>query len=215
MHLGFNMKKAIVFAVMLSAWGFSSAQSYVGVDLTLSKYGVDCAANNSCDAKPVGYGFRAGSKLAPGYVLDLDVLSIDGVEVGYSKFGKLQGSGSTSELYSNGSALPVRRTVSTSQAISATALYAALVAHANVAPDFDVVGKLGLAYVSSISSYRTDGVSEGLRGENHFAPFFGLALEYAVMNDWRLQAGVDVTRFDADERTGSISVLKFGVNYSY
>lgn len=209
------MKKAIIFTSMLAAWGVSSAQSYVGADLALSKYGVSCAANNSCESKHLGYGLRAGAKLSPGHVLDLGGLAVDVVEVGYSKFGRVDATGSKSELYYNGTTAPLTRIVSTANAISANAMYAAAVAHLNVVQDVDLAVKLGLAYVSTTSAYRSNGVTEGSKVESHFAPILGVACEYTLMSELRLVAGLDVTRFNADGRSGSLSALKLGVNYSY
>jgi hypothetical protein len=209
------MKKAIIFTSMLAAWGVSSAQSYIGADLTLSKYDVSCAQNNTCEAKHVGYGFRAGAKFSPEHVLDLGGLALDAMEVGYSKFGRVGATGSKSELQYKGGTTPVATIVSTANSIAANALYAAIVAHVNVVQDVDASAKLGLAYVTTTSAYRSNGVTEGSKVESHFAPLLGVACEYALMSDVRLVAGVDFTRFNADGRSGALSVLKLGVNYAY
>jgi hypothetical protein len=208
------MKKAIVFTSMLAMWGISSAQSYVGADLTLSKYGVSCAENNNCKSKRVGYDFRAGARFAPEHILDLGGVLIDTAEVGYTKFGRVEAKGSKSELYFNG-VRTITRVVSTANSISANALYAAAVAHANIDQNLDLAAKLGLAYATTTSAYRSNGVTEGSKAESHFAPYVGVALEYALMSELRLVGGVDLTRYRADGRSGSLSAVRFGVNYAY
>ncbi len=210
------MKNAVILSALLGFLGISSAQSYVGASLTLNKYAIGCAANNTCKNKLDGYDFRVGSKFSPEHVVDIaDVLKIDRVEVGVARFGRVQSAGSKSELYYNGVGGTSTRVVSTANSIAANALYIAALSRSNVATDFDLVGKLGLAYVTSTSSYRSRGISEGSRVENHFAPLLGLGLEYGLIEGVSLDAGFDITRFRTDGRSGAIKSVRIGANYTY
>jgi len=214
--LGLNMKNAIILSVLLGVMGISSAQSYVGASLTLNKYDIGCAANNTCKNKLDGYDFRVGSKLSPEHVVDIaDVLKFDRVQVGLARFGRVQAAGSKSELYYNWAGGTSTRAISTSNSIAANALYVAALTRSNLATNFDLVGKLGLAYVTTTSSYRSSGITEGSRVENHFAPLLGLGLEYGLIEGVSLDAGFDVTRFRADGRSGTIKSVRIGANYTF
>jgi hypothetical protein len=182
--------------------------------VALNRMDISCAQNNTCSKKTGGFQLVAGAKLPSAYALDLNPVMIDTVEVGLSKFGRVEAQGLTPVRYYLRGRVALKN-VPTKNSITANALHASLVARFGLADDLSMNAKVGRAYVSTTSQYSEDGVSNGGVTENHFAPLLGINAEYTLMDELKLTAGLEATRFKAAGQSGTVKALTFGALISY
>lgn len=196
------------------------AKGYVGAVLALSSISIDCAG--SCDKKSLGYKFYVGSQFEEKNQLDLGFAKVQGVEVGYLKFGKASSGGapvSYTTVDTDGNASTVLRSSSKTTAVSALTL--ALVTRAPIVPEASAVLRTGLAYVAATAKNYKESVaggqmlSVGSVTETHFRPYLGLGFEYSVMRDLRVVGSYDLTKFQVDGRKSTTSLFGIGAEMSY
>jgi opacity protein-like surface antigen len=211
------MKRLMVSVALLGAFGTTLAQTYVSAIAGLSNLGADCAVNNQCSNKLGGFSFRGGAMLASPFSLDfIGGGVVDAIEVGLTKFGRVEASGLKSERYYPGTGGNVRtRTVPTKNKIGANSLHLAAVARFKLIDELDLVSRLGVAYVSTTSDYFENNSSAGTISENRFAPLLGVGLEYEVLSGLRILGDLELNRFRVGGVSGRIVSLNVGAKYSF
>jgi hypothetical protein len=213
------MRNTIVLGSLALVAVCSQAEGYVGGSFLLNKHVIGCAENNACSNKMGGYQLLAGARLSDRFSFKTDEFALDTVEIGLSKFGRIDASRSVVGYYyptvAPRKGLLTARAVPATTSVSSNALYSALIARAKVIPDVELTGKLGLAYVSSTSHDTREGVSVGSQTENHFAPLFGLGAEYTVMEGLGVSVDLATTNFKINGESGRLRSLGIGVRYHY
>jgi hypothetical protein len=204
------MKKIATSFGLLVCLTQASAQSHVDLYLAPNDIGVECAKWTACEKNRFGYGVRVGSALQSEW---LEFLGKPGVEFGFQRFGKVTSSGTKAELYFNGSTKPnvtngPFKSVAISTSATADALTAALTFGDEVGAGLNLVGKLGVSYVSATVSYSSGGASNGGFTENHVVPLIGFGADFEVYEGLSLVGGLEITRIKFD---GQSSRVVFGV----
>jgi opacity protein-like surface antigen len=211
------MKILMVSAALLGMLSSCWAQTYISGTVGLSRLGADCAVNNSCSNRLGGYGIRGGSTLSS--PLGLDFIGggvVDAIEIGLTKFGRIDASGSLSERYYPGTGGSTRiRVVPTKNSISANSLHASAVARFNLMDQLDVVGRLGVAYVSATSDFYINNTSTQTISESRFAPLLGLGVEYEVSGGVRILSDLEINRFKVAGTSGRIVSINIGAKYGF
>lgn len=184
------MKKIIVLMALV-ATSVARADGYLGLDYANARISVDCAPGQSCSQKRSGFNFRWGTALPEAYSLKVDNFSVDTVEAGWIKTGRLESTGVV-PIYVRTGNTAVLTTAPVASELSARAVYAALIGRYAFDRDLSAYARLGLAYVSTTMSLQRSGLDIGGVSENHWSPLLGLGAEYAVMPGLKLQAGVQL-----------------------
>ncbi len=181
--------KKIIFWIALAAASAAHADGYLALDYANAKFSVDCDAGNTCSQKRGGLALRWGAPLPESYSLKLGDFSVDTMEAGWFKSGRRTSSGSALEYVLVGGT--TRQTsVPFSNELSAQGIYGAVVGRYTIAPDWFAYGRLGLAYVNTTNSLTHNNLSAGSVTENHWSPLLGLGVEYAVIPNFKLNAGI-------------------------
>lgn len=183
--------KKIIILIALGVSSVARADGYIGLDLANARMGVACPAGQVCTQKRGGVNLRWGGALPDGYSLKVDNLSVDTVEVGFLKTGRLNASGTVTEFVRVGSTVQAR-SVPVSSELSAQALYAALIGRYAFDKDVSAFARVGLAYVSTTRSDRHNDLAIGSSTQNHLSPLLGLGAEYEVLTGFKINAGVQL-----------------------
>lgn len=185
-----DMKKLIAAAALLTCVGGASAQVYVGGALGATNQDVDCQGASKCDKNAVG------GKLYAGYAID----PVFALEAGYANFGKFSTSGNVSGV----------GLVSVDLRSSAVFILGAI--RGTVAPDMKLVGRLGMANVTSKidSASGTDSMSE-------ISAYYGIGLEYTINKNLSASVEADFTKAAdvAETGNGLIRMISVGAQYRF
>jgi hypothetical protein len=200
------MKKAIIGIVALAAFAVH-AEGYIGLEYARSKISTDCVQSADCSQsqKKGAFNLKWGTQLPEAYSLKLDNLSIDTIEFGAFKSGRVDSTGTEYGAYwKNRAQAPTPARTNSPWAVSsdlkAQGVYAAVVGRYALPADISLYGRLGLAYVSTtlntmrqlqVSPYTSE-QSIGSVTEQHLSPWVGLGVEYAVLPGFKLNAGLQM-----------------------
>ena len=186
------MKKFIATALLLSAAiGAHAADTYyVGAGIGASHVNADCSGTASCDNNDTGYRAYAGYRLS----------EIFSGELGYIDFGKASASD------------PAFGTAS----VKAHAVTLAVAARAKLNQDVSLVGRLGVASVST--QWSQTGLNDVTKTQAK--AYLGLEADYALNPQLNLSAFFDTTqatieKADGETATGTVRLLGVGVQYGF
>lgn len=199
------MKRILAMVALSGAAFAASAEGYAGAVFALTKVEAGCLSGYSCDLKGRGGKLYAGSKLSAAKAVDFGFGKIDAIEIAYLKFGDTKAELPAPDVFN-----PALREYSVTDAIAVAA-----VAHVPVVDQVSVVGKLGVAYVSSTLRKAQDNTSLGGVTENHFRPYLALGLEYDIPSVVKIVASVDVTKFQTNSRRGPAKMVGLGAETSF
>lgn len=210
------MKRLIaVFLLTISVFPVY-AQGYVGAVRSLSNIDFNCSDEINCHKKGQAWRFYGGVRLAPKSVIDLGAGRIDAVEVAYMRFGAAHsGSYRTVNVYDANQAAVVQVVKDVVYKAQADALSASFVARFPVVDNFNVLGRLGVAYVSSTLRTEVGGVSDSSETSTKLKPYAGLGLEYEIPSVVKIIGSLDWTRYDASGRSGSLRMIGLGAETSF
>lgn len=209
--------KRLITASVLSLVALSAySQGYVGAVRSLTNVDFDCSNDTDCHKSSHGWKFYGGVKLAPASVIDLSIGRIDAVEVAYMRFGEARSAGlRTVGVYDANRSAVVQVVKDVAYKAQADAISASLVGRFPVVSNFNLLGRLGVAYVSS--TLRTDlgGVSDTSNTTTKLKPYLGLGFEYEIPSVMKLVGSMDVTRYDAVGRAGNLRMIGVGAETSF
>jgi hypothetical protein len=201
------------------------ADGYVGV--VRSKGSVAYTCNTGLECKKTAELLRAyaGTRLDSRDQLDLaGIAKVDAVEVGYWRGVKPAAHGFSQATYYDIDAgivylsgapgnqnpySPVKYT------IGFDAITLAASASAQLADDFSLVAKAGLAYMVATKRYEFDGRSNQSWTAGKFKPYLGLGLNYRLLDGLMLTGVVDLSQYEVDGTKGSIKAVGVGAEYAY
>lgn len=185
------MKMAHLAAVTLSlASAAAVAQPYVSGSFGTVKLNVDCAGTTSCDRTDTGF------KLIGGYFFSPKLA----VEVGYFDYGKAKASDS-----------------GLSSEIASSAVGIGLAAHQNLAPQWDLFARLGVARMETKVSVAVSGGGSASDSATNAMPYGGLGLGYRLRPNMALELTWDTsrTKYDKNGLNESASLNMFSVGMTF
>ncbi|MBP8140615.1 MAG: outer membrane beta-barrel protein [Acidovorax sp.] len=214
------MKRLLLLAGLAAFFQSASAQGYAGAIVALSNVGMDCLVPAvSCDRQARGGRIYVGTQLSEASRINLGVGAIDGIEVGYMKFGRARSAGTATSFIiadpADPGADPVPVAVPATATAQADALTVAVAAHFPVTDAFGLAARIGAAYVSSTVKWTKEGRSTGSRTSNEIRPYLGLGLEYNIPDLIKLVGTYDWTQYSVDGQKGSATLLGLGVEKAF
>lgn len=209
------MKRTLVGIVLVGLYATASAQGYAGALIGMSNYSLDCKGLSPCDKKDTGAKIFAGTQFKQG-LLNTERFKIDTLEVSFARFGTAKANtGEASYTYTGGTGTPVTITSPTKAKASATALTLAGVGRVIITPRFTASAKLGAAVVQSTVERFIGGTSNGSETTQKFAPYVGLGLEFAVLDNVKVVGSFDHTKFDSDGFKGNLQMIGIGAQVGF
>jgi OOP family OmpA-OmpF porin len=189
-----DMKKLIAAAALLACVGGASAQVYVGGALGATNQDVDCQGASKCDKNAVG------GKLYAGYAID----PVFALEAGYANFGKFSASGTVSGL----GLVPLD--------LRSSAVFILGAIRGAVVPDMKLVGRLGMANVTSKIDVSAPSVS-GTDSMSEISAYYGIGLEYTINKNLSASVEADFTKSAdvAETGNGLIRMISVGAQYRF
>lgn len=193
------MKRTLVGIVLAGLYATASAQGYVGAIVGLSNYDLDCKGFSPCDKKDKAVKLYAGTQFKKGWV-DTPRFKLDTVEVSYIRFGSVKaGTGTRRDSYEDPDTL---ETTNTDRPMSASgkasALTAAGVGRFIITPTLTASVKAGVAYVNTTIDQAVGGASWGSDTKSKLKPYFGLGLEYALNDKFKIVGNFDYTSYSGE-----------------
>lgn len=186
------MKHLVLGAVALALSASACAETYVGLALGPSDIDLDCRYASQCD------GGDTGLKLYGGYVLPQSPVPNLALELGYISFGEARAS-----------------TAVSARTVEASALTFGGALRLKLAPAFNVVGRLGLAYVDASASGTLGPFLVSSSSDSALKLHYGLGLEYAINKQFKVVGSADFTDYDTGAESGSARLLGVGVQYGF
>jgi len=177
---------AFAAASLLSAGAM--AQAYVVAGAGIGHVGVDCTLASPCDNSNVAFKLQGGYGFGNGLAAELGYISF-----GKSKFRVLDLNGETK--------------------VGGFIVGAAY--NAEVAKDFGLTARLGLARLRTKGSGEIGNFIEGPDSQTHTKPYLGLAANYAVAKNVKIEAAADFSRAKWDDDTSSVRAFTLGVRYGF
>lgn len=187
------MKKYLALAAMTFLTGAAVAQVHVGGAVGRASFRLDCSGTDSCDNSDSGYKFYGGVRLHPAWAMEL----------GYVDFGRARATGVFNGLAVN-SSLQVR------------AITLAAAGRLSLTPDLDVVGRLGMAHVTT----KVTGVASafGIRGtdsDSVLKPYWGVELAYTFHKQLKGTLAFDTTQGEYDGDSGTVRLVSVGAEFTF
>ncbi|HET8870465.1 MAG TPA: outer membrane beta-barrel protein [Aquabacterium sp.] len=187
------MKKIVLGLMSVLAAGAVGAQTFIGASLTTNKVNIDCAGTVSCTSH------GAGGKVFGGYVSPKSNI---GGEVSYLLLG-------------TGKSATSAGSVRTDTDYEASGVAAAVVFRGVISRDFWVHAKVGVARVELKADSRDSlGVSSGST-QSTTQPYFGLGLEYGLVDSVKGVAYIDSTKGKIDGHSTSLSAIGLGLEFIF
>ncbi|MFN3913753.1 MAG: outer membrane beta-barrel protein [Aquabacterium sp.] len=210
------MKKIVLFASLVAACSWASAQGYVGAVAALTRLSDACTDTYRCSGTQAkGFKVFAGTYLPKGQGLDLVIGQVNRVEVGAMRFGRVNSRSTTTVPDLDEDFNPINREVDVTDKVKAEALTVAAVAEFPVLDQFSLVAKLGVAYVTSTVKFTRDNQGIGAKSQNSIRPYAGLGVEVGLPAGIRVMGTADWTRYAVDGRSGSATQLGLGASVSF
>lgn len=209
--------KHLIATPMLLFFVFPAySQGYVGAVRSLSNIDFQCSDDINCHKSAQAWRLYGGMKLESKSVVDLGVGRMDAVEISYMRFGSAYSGGTrTVGVVSNQQGAVVQVVKDVVYTAQADALSASLVARFPVVGDFNVLGRLGLAYVSSTLRAEVGGISDSSQTATKFKPYAGLGFEYEIPSVMKIVGSMDWTRYDVAGRSGALRMIGVGAETSF
>jgi OmpA-OmpF porin, OOP family len=187
------MKMAPYVVVALSlASAAAVAQPYVSASVGTVKANVDCAGTSSCDRTDAGF------KLIGGYFFSPKLAA----ELGYFDYGKAHAEipGQTSE-------------------IASSAVGIGVAAYQDLAADWSLFARLGIARMTTKVSASIAGVGSASDSATNAAAYGGLGLGYRLRPNTVLELTWDTTRTQYDknglDESASLNMFSLGMTYKF
>lgn len=193
------MKKIMLATLMAVVAGSASAQVYIEGAFGSTNLEVDCAGASRCDKS------GTGGKLIGGYAVNPNVA----VELGYVSFGDAKFAGYASIPGYGYGYLDVT--------YKSTAFYIGGAVRGELAHGLWGVARLGLAQVETKTDARV-AYGAGSASKSGAEALFGLGLEYALNQKFKLTAGVDFTQSpiaEGSDTTATLRLLSIGAQYKF
>jgi OmpA-OmpF porin, OOP family len=174
----------------------ASAQFYGVVSAGVSRLDVDCTGASNCDKTDTGFKLLGGYKFMPNLA----------AEVGYFDFGKAKATFQD----------PVLGPINAD--IKNTAFGGGVAYHVDLAPNWNAVGRLGLAQVKTKLGASALG-SSGSDSDNNTALYAGLGVGYKVAKNVSIDGAWDFSRSKYNkngvDESGNINVFSVGVTFGF
>lgn len=158
--------KMMLGAAVFAAAAAASAQGYVAVSAGQGRIDTDCGGASTCDKTGSSFKLLGGWTFMPNV----------SAEVGYFDFGKARFADAIDSL-----------------SVKTTAIGGGVAYHVDIAPQWNFVGRLGLAQVKT----KLDATSGGLSGsdsDNNAQLYGGLGLGYKLNKTTSLDLAWETTR---------------------
>jgi opacity protein-like surface antigen len=189
------MKIAQLAAVTLSlasAAAVAQPSAYVSASAGTVKLNVDCAGASRCDRTDVGF------KLIGGYFFSPKLA----VELGYVDYGKAKASDSV-----------------LSSEIASSAVGIGVAAHQDLAPQWDLFARLGVARMTTKVSATVSGVGSASDSASNAMPYGGLGVGYRLRPNMSLELSWDTTRTKYDknglDESASLNMFSAGMSFKF
>jgi len=185
------MNKILIAATMAAAALVSTsamAQAYVSADIGVGHLSADCGDVASCDKNGTSFKITGGYKFGYGLA----------AELGYIDFGKATASDD-----------------GVSGKITARAWTVGAAYEFPFTPEFAGVARLGLASVDTKASATILGEGSGSVSETKTQAYYGVGVNYAVVKNVRIEAGVDWSHASLDGSSAVIRSISAGVRYEF
>jgi OOP family OmpA-OmpF porin len=184
--------KLIAAAAALFLCAGAQAQGYASVSVGQARLNLDCSGATTCDKSDTAFKLIGGYKFAPNF----------GAELGYFHFGKAKAAGG-----------------GISGEVTNTAFGGGVAFMQDLAPNWNFVGRLGLAQVKTKISGTVAGVGSASDSDNNIALYGGLGVGYKIAPNVSLDAAWDFTKSKYDKNgadfSANINVLSVGLTFSF
>ena len=164
------------------------AQAYVVGGAGIGHVGVDCTFASPCDNSNVAF------KLAGGYGFGNGLAA----EFGYISFGKSK-----------------YRTFGLNGETKVGGFIVGAAYNAEVAKDFGLTARLGLTRLRTKGGGEIASLIDGPDSQTHTRPYLGVAANYAVAKNVKIEAAADFARAKWDDDTASVRAFTLGVRYDF
>lgn len=181
------MKKIAIAIATFAAMSSAMAGGYIGAGVGASHINVDCTGVSSCDNTDTGGKVYGGYEFNGGF----------GAEVGYLNFGKAKASLSGANLD-----------------IKIDGFYAAAAFRAPLGQDFGLTARLGVASLKTKLT-ATMGSFTGSDDETHTDAYFGIAADYAVTKNLKIELSADFSKAKYDTEKASVRTINAGIRYDF
>lgn len=185
------LKKVSIALAIFSLSAAASAQGYGVVSVGSSKFSLDCSGATTCDKSDTAYKLLGGYKLNPNLA----------VEAGFFDFGKARASDAT-----------------TSATIKVSAFGGGVAWHQDLAPDWNFVGRLGLAQVKTKIGGTLGSVTVS-DSDNSVQPYVGLGVGYKLSKNMSLDLAWDASRGKYDKNglneSGNVNAVSVGMTFGF
>lgn len=187
------MKKAVTAIAALLVATASQADPYVVVSAGVANHDVDCTGTTSCDKRGTGLKLIGGYKLTPNLA----------VEGGYLSFGKSNFSGFDD----------VGNFVDASVKVSGFGIGAAF--HHDLNPNWDLVGRLGLASLDADLDAAVNGDGPVSLGGSSTKLYGGFGMGYKISPNLSLNAAYDFSKVKLLDDDLKVNMFSVGMTYSF
>ncbi|MGM9484512.1 outer membrane beta-barrel protein [Roseateles sp. NT4] len=167
--------------------GSNAEHNYGLASIGQGHLNVDCTGVQSCDRNAAGGKIMFGHAYGNGFA----------IEGGYTNFGKFHASQGAVGLTGR------------PEALSVSGAYTA-----NLSPDVGLVGRLGVARVRTKANAEV-GVLTGSTRDSTTQPIAGLAVNYALTPNARVELGVDATRAELQGERTNVRMVSVGARMAF
>lgn len=181
------MRKQALIALAALTWcAAASAQGYGVVSVGVSRLDTDCSGISNCDKTGTAFKLLGGYRFMP---------NVAG-ELGYFDFGKATGSGSGLSL-----------------SVKTTAFGGGIAYHQDLSPDWNFVGRLGVASVKT----KISASGLGSDSDTNTQAYYGLGVGYKINKTTSLDFAWDGTRtkFSSGGVSASDNVYALSVGLTF
>jgi hypothetical protein len=185
-------KKLVAALAVLVFGGAAQAQGYVAGSVGHAQVSLNCSASTSCDKSDTAYRLIGGWEFAPGWA----------AEIAYYDYGEGQAA--------NGAI---------SGTVHNTALALGAAYTQDLAPDWSVSVRAGLASVNTGLSGTAGGVASNSDSDRNVRLVGGLGVGYKLRPDLTLDVGLDFGHAKYDKNgvstSGRITLLSLGLKFKF
>lgn len=184
------MKKNLAIAIATLACVLSTsamAGGYVGAGVGAGHINVDCTGLERCDDSSTGGKVYGGYDFGNGF----------GAEVGYISFGKAKASDA-----------------GISGDIKVDGFTVAAAFRAPVGQDFGLTARLGIATLKTKISASIGNLSAS-DDETHTGAYVGIAGDYALTKNLKLELSADFSKAKYDSEKASVRTINAGIRYDF
>ncbi|HET8693577.1 MAG TPA: hypothetical protein VFM33_02805 [Aquabacterium sp.] len=212
------MKKYAVMGMALTLCSMSFGQEYLGFSLGRSSATGACPVSGA----PCSKSALAGKVMLGGTVdvPALHTIGVSGYEFSYIRFGRTKTR--FTQLLDQQNANAVAGAPGYSLAYGdydlhgqTNAMTAAMVWRASILATTSLVGKLGLAYVTTSLNASVNGAHIGQGTASKLKPYVGLGIEQQILPATTMSAGLDWTRYSLQGYAGPIRMVGIGLQQAF